>query len=308
MRTVHGLTLAPCEGPTAVAIGTFDGVHLGHQALIRSAVQQAHTGLIRSAVLTFDRHPLETLDPRRAPLLLDTPDQRQRHIAALGVDLLLIAPFDDAMRSMEAEDFVTQVLVRGMAASTVHVGQGFVFGRGRRGDADLLRTLGRRMGFTVNVVPAVLVGGFPASSSRARTALEAGDVEGVASLLGRPFELAGTVVAGDRIGRELGYPTANLRCAVRQATPADGVYATTVHLDGVVYAGACSIGTRPSMGGTHRVIEVHLIGFAGDLYGRVIEVAFLRRLRDQQRYDSRDALTAQIARDVQDIARIVASS
>jgi riboflavin kinase/FMN adenylyltransferase len=254
--------------------------------------------LIRSAVLTFDRHPLETLDPPRAPVMLTTPEQRARRIAELGADILAVVPFDDAMRSMSAQAFAEDVLVRRMSACIVHVGEGFAFGRGRAGDTRLLRELGERLGFAVRVLPAVQAAGAPASSSRVRALLEVGDVATAADVLGRAFALSGVVVRGDGIGRQLGFPTANLQCRPRQATPADGVYATRVPLDGAVYPGACSIGTRPTLGGTARVIEVHLAGFSGDLYGRTLEVEFIRKLRDQERYERTEDLIAQIADDV----------
>ena len=306
MRVVRGPDPSLSGAPTAVAVGTFDGVHVGHQALIRSAVQTARACLIRSAVLTFDRHPLETLDPARAPRLLDTQDQRERHISELGVDIAVVLPFDEALRSMTPERFIEEVLIGRMQAATVHIGEGFTFGRDRRGTVALLQQMGMRMGYAVSVLPPVMVGDAPASSSRVRAMLEAGDVEGAAEVLGRPFELAGTVVTGDQIGRQLGFPTANLQCQPRQAVPADGVYATAVDVDGTTFAGACSIGNRPTLGGTQRVIEVHLVGFDGDLYGRRLELAFLRRLRAQARYDGNEALVAQIARDVADTAATVA--
>ena len=293
--------------PSSVAIGTFDGIHVGHQALIRSAVVSARSCRVRAVVLTFDRHPLETLDASRAPKMITTAAQKARLIGELGTDMLVEAPFDDRMRQMEAERFVADVLVGQLRAVLVHVGEGFRFGNGRRGTADLLVSLGRPLGLSVRVLPAVYVAGAPASSSRVRSMLEAGDVEGAALVLGRAFELTGTVVRGDQIGRQLGYPTANIECDRRQATPADGVYATRVVIRDRSYPGACSIGTRPTLGGVGRVIEVHLVGFDGDLYGQAITARFIRRLRGQERYASLDDLTAQIAEDVRATCSVVSA-
>jgi riboflavin kinase/FMN adenylyltransferase len=289
----------------SVAVGTFDGIHLGHEALIRGAVSAARHLLIGSAVLTFDRHPLEVLDPGRAPLLLTTPGQRALRIASLGVDHMVAVRFDEAMRAMPAETFVRDILVGAMRAAVVHVGETFRFGKGRGGDLGLLRRMGCSLGFAVHSVPAVTVGGAPVSSSRIRTAVESGAVGVAWQLLGRPFALSGEVVRGDGIGRRLGYPTANLRCSERQAPPGDGVYATRVMLDDEAFAGACSIGTRPTIGGSARITEVHLLDFDRDLYGRTIEVEFIERLRGQEHYDTLDALVAQIAEDVRATRSVV---
>ncbi len=306
MMTTIGLEAVGGTVPTSVAIGTFDGIHVGHQALVRSAVASARSCLVRSAVLTFDRHPMETLDPARAPKMLTTGDRKARLIGELGADWLVVARFDEAMRDMEAERFVEDILVRRLRATIVHVGERFVFGKGRQGSTQMLTAMGRRLGLAVRVLSAVYVDGAPASSSRVRTLLEAGDVRGASAVLGRDFELTGIVVKGDQIGRQLGYPTANLVCDPRQATPADGVYATQVLVDHRSYPGACSIGTRPTLGGTGRVIEVFLVGYDGNLYGRSLDVRFVERLRGQVRYSNRGELIAQIAEDVKVTCSIVA--
>ncbi|MBM3496749.1 MAG: hypothetical protein FJX72_20875, partial [Armatimonadetes bacterium] len=223
-----GLDALEPTGPTSVAVGTFDGVHLGHEALIRLAIGSARETLVRSAVLTFDRHPLEVLSPGNAPLMLGTFDQRVERIAGIGPDVTVAATFDEIMRNMTAETFVADVLVGRMRAVVVHVGEGFRFGKGRGGDVGLLRAMGRALGFAVRPLRAVEVDGAPVSSSRVRTLVEAGAVRDAERLLGRPFALSAEVVTGDRIGRELGFPTANLGCAPRQATPGDGVYAVRV--------------------------------------------------------------------------------
>ncbi len=299
------LTSVRNPGPTSVAIGAFDGIHVGHQALIRSAVAAAQACRIRSAVLTFDRHPAEMLDPGRAPMMLTTADQKARHIGELGADMLVVARFDEGMRDTEAERFVEDILVRQLQAAIVHVGEDFRFGKARRGNAEMLASLGPGLGLSVRVAPAVHVGGAPASSSRIRSLLEGGDVRSAALVLGRPFELIGVVVKGAQIGRRLGYPTANMDCDQRQATPADGVYATETTVGDRVYAGACSIGTRPTLGGIGRVIEVHLLGFSGDLYGQTIATRFIERLRGQVRYSNLDDLVAQIGDDVRAASQIV---
>lgn len=293
-------------GPSSVAIGTFDGVHVGHRALIDIAVRDARANHRAAIVFTFDRRPADIIAPARAKGYLTTPGQREALIAARGVEHLVVAHFDQALRDMSPDSFLREVLAGPVGARTVMVGDGFRFGRNQAGGVDLLRESGTRHGFEVVVLPPVIVGDQKASSSRARHSVLSGDVAAAAAVLGRPFALAGAVVEGDRLGRTLGYPTANVEPGYPQVIPADGIYAVRVRFRGEVREGACSIGVRPTVGGRERRIEAFIFDFAGDLYGEEIEIAFVARLRDEVRFPSLEALVEQMGRDVADARRVLA--
>jgi riboflavin kinase/FMN adenylyltransferase len=284
--------VAPATG-TAVTIGAYDGVHRGHQFVIASLRRLASAGGFDSAVLTFDRHPAAVVRPASAPRLLTDLEQKLEILASTGVDHTVVLQFDEARASEEPEDFVRHVLVGAMAARVVVVGEDFHFGRRRRGNVALLVEMGRAMGFQVAHVP--LLGGI--SSTAVRRLLEAGDVAGAADLLGRPHEVRGVVERGDRRGRELGYPTANVAVPADILLPAPGIYAGWYG----EHAAAISVGRRPTFheGGSPVVLEAYLLDFTGDLYGQRASVSFVSRLRDEERYDSVDALVAQMGRDVE---------
>lgn len=289
----------------SVAIGTFDGVHRGHQALISAAVADARAHSRPSLVFTFDRHPSELLTPERAPGYLCTPEQRQRWIEALGVDYLVIARFDAALREMTPEAFLRDILKERLGARAVLVGDGFRFGRNQEGDIAYLEAQQERFGYTLHVLAPVMVGGERASSSRIRTLLRRGDLAGAEAILGRPYALTGVVVEGEKLGRRLGYPTANLRPVVPMVVPADGIYAVRVRWREHRAKGACSIGMRPTVGGTQRTIEVFLLDFSGDLYGETLEIEFAARLRDELRFQTLEALVEQMGRDVAQVAELL---
>ena len=295
-------------GPLSVAVGTFDGVHVGHQTLIAAAVRDARSHERASAVFTFDRRPMDVIAPERAQGYLTTPAQRERAIAALGVDHLVVARFDTRLRETAPDGFVRDTLAGRLGARTVMVGEGFRFGRDQSGGVRVLRERGRDAGIDVVVLRPVMVGGQKASSSRARELVLAGNVAEAARVLGRPFALVGTVIEGDRIGRTLGYPTANLRVDFPQVIPAYGIYAVRVAHSGGTWPGAASIGIRPTIGGRERRIEAYLMDFDGDLYGQVLEVSFIERLRDELRFDSLEALVTQMGRDVAEARALVAAS
>ena len=267
----------------AVALGTFDGVHLGHRAVIRGAID---TGL-RSTVVTFSPHPREVLGYEVS--LLTTVERRLELIAAAGVDEVLVVEFTPALSRLSPEEFVASVL-EPLGTEVVIAGDNFRFGRGRSGDTALLR----RMGMEVRPVP--LVAGV--SSSAIREFLRSGDVVRAAALLGRPHELEGTVVAGDQRGGTLGFPTANLAVPPNLLVPAYGIYAGAARVDGVERRSALSIGVTPHYGGHERRIEAFLVDFAGDLYGRGMRIELWARLRDEHAFESEEALVAQIADDV----------
>ncbi len=282
---------------TAVALGTFDGVHVGHQQIIRQAAAYAEKAGGQSVVFTFGNHPLSIIAPDRCPPLLATPAHKAELIAALGADVLLSVPFDRALLELSPDAFIA-LLADNLRPAFIVVGPNYSFGHRGAGTPAMLAAAGRRLGFAVVVPQAVEVGGVPVSSTLIRQLVLAGDVAGAAPLLGRPFRIEGVVAAGEGRGRELGFPTANITAADGQIVPADGVYATYVYAGGVRYRGVANIGDNPTFRGQARRIEVHLRAFSGDLYGRPIAVDFLARLREELAFTGADELKAQIARDL----------
>jgi riboflavin kinase/FMN adenylyltransferase len=289
----------PHGAPGVVALGTFDGVHLGHRAILGTAVDRARTLGIPAVACTFDPHPMEVLQPGRAPLPITTLDERLELIAAAGIDGTVVIEFTHEVAGIEPEAFVSDVLVSRLRAREIVVGFNHRFGRGARGNAELLGKLGERLGFRTHVVPPYSIGGIAVSSTAVRAALAAGDVERAAALLGRPYAITGEVVRGAGRGRGLGFPTANVRPA-RPTLARTGVYACRVDLldGGGPHRAVVNVGVRPTFGETDLAIEAHVLDFSGDLYGRPLRVAFLRRIRDERRFPSVEALRVQIADDV----------
>lgn len=292
---------AVAPAPSVVAIGFFDGVHRGHQSLISRAVRAAHAADVRSAVVTFDRHPLEVVNPGARPPLLMTLDQRLRALAELDIDLVVALPFDDSLRHLPPTEFVEVVLAGPLQARHVVVGANFRFGHKAVGDVTTLADLGPVYDFTSEAVTLLQMDGVVVSSTEIRGAVERGEVEQAARWLGRPHVLEGVVVRGDQRGRLLGYPTANVQVDDRAAIPAEGVYAGRFRLpDGTWHACATSVGTNPTFGGITTVrVEAFLIDYEGDLYGVEGAVQFTHRLRGQQRFDAVEDLVAQMGADVQ---------
>jgi len=301
MNVFDGLgTLTDPITSSTVAIGVFDGIHVGHQAIIKEAVADAHSHDRRAVVFTFDRHPAELLAPDRAPDYLATPEQRSQLIADLGVDDLVVAAFDRALAGLSPEEFVDHILHDKLGAKTIVVGVDFAFGRNRSGNVAYLEDAQRRYGYTLRPLKPVTVSGAPASSTRVRELLKSGAIDEAEQVLGHGYWLAGTVVEGQKLGRQLGYPTANLARTCRQVVPLDGIYAVWARLaDGKTVAGACSVGDRPTIEGAGRSIETYLLDFDEDLYGQPIEIRFVKRLRAEEKFDSLDALKAQMAKDVE---------
>jgi riboflavin kinase/FMN adenylyltransferase len=297
MRIVRTLESFPPDArPSVVALGVFDGVHLGHRAILDAAVARARTHGTAVAC-TFDPHPAEVLQPDRAPLPIITLDERLALIAATGVAVTVVVPFTTALAAMEPEAFVTDVLVDRLGAREVVVGFNHRFGRGARGDARLLRELGVRAGFHVEVVPPTDVDGTPVSSSAIRAALQRGDLDVAARLLGRPYFVSGEVVEGAGRGRTLGFPTANI-AAERPLLVPPGVYACRLHVGEALHGAVLNAGVRPTFGEKIFALEAHVLDFSGDLYGRAVRVDFVRRLRDERKFPGVDALKAQIVADV----------
>jgi len=286
----------------AVAVGTFDGVHLGHRRVIENALAWGRANDARVCVVSFDPHPLEVLQPNDPPELLTTSAVKAELVAALEIDELLLIPFTKEFSRLDAEAFCDSVLVEVLDARHVSVGENFRFGHGARGDAALLDS---RPQFEAAVVPLVQHEGVPISSSRIRKLLTEGDVAAAAELLGAPFRLQGTVVKGDERGRELGVPTANVKPADHLVVPGAGIYAGLA-LD---RPAAISIGVRPTFEDDGKLlVEAHLIDFDGDLYGSTLQLAFLERLRDEARFDSADELIEQMRRDVERVREVVAKA
>jgi riboflavin kinase / FMN adenylyltransferase len=282
----------------AVAIGNFDGVHRGHRALADAVVGRVRERGGTAIVLSFDPHPARVLRPDGAPATLYTLAQRAEILGRFGVDVLAVQRFDAALSSLSAEAFVRSVLVERLSARFVVVGESFRFGRGRGGDLALLRSEGERHGFDVAGLPPVTWEGSPASSSRVREALAAGEVRVATGLLDRAFHVDGEVVHGEGRGRTIGVPTANL--AVENETrPAHGVYVGHASWEGApAHDCVVNIGLRPTFGGLTTSVEAHLLDFDGDLYGLRLRVAFLERLRAERRFPGPAALVAQIREDI----------
>jgi riboflavin kinase / FMN adenylyltransferase len=298
MKVLHDDDATSNE-PSVVAIGVFDGLHLGHQAVLAQLVELARQFDATPTVVTFDPSPASVLAPDRAPRQLATIDQRLEGLDTLGVRQVRVLTFSQELASESARDFIERVLVQDLHARCVLVGEDFHFGHNREGTLSLLREVGAVSGFDVVAAPTHGEGA-RWSSSAVRRALESGDLAEARRVLGRPFVLHGLVEHGDNRGEALGFPTANVRVAKEQALPAEGVYAGATFLEGVWWAAAISIGTRPQFYEDGALlVEVHVVGFAGQLYGLTLDVVFLARLRDQTTFDSVDELIAQIGQDVE---------
>ncbi|MDT8420987.1 MAG: bifunctional riboflavin kinase/FAD synthetase [Desulfuromonadales bacterium] len=295
------------EGPSVVTLGNFDGVHLGHRALFRRTVQRAREFRARSVVYTFEPHPLKILAPDRAPNLLNTPEEKERLIAASHLDMLIRTPFTRELASWSAGDFVREVLVGCLRVKYLVVGYDYAFGRGREGDSDFLRAQGEKYGFGVDVLQPIGVDGQPYSSTRIRDMIAAGAVRDVVALLGRNYTFEGRVIPGEQRGRDLGFPTANL-LTDKEQLPAAGVYAVKVRHREQEYAGVVNIGDRPTFGDGEITIEVHLLDFTGNLYNEVLRLYFVERLRDEQCFASVEELQDAINRDVLRSRQLLESS
>jgi riboflavin kinase/FMN adenylyltransferase len=281
-----------------VTIGFFDGVHEGHRRIIGRAVERARAAGERALVLTFDPHPVEVLRPGNHPALLTTLRHKAELIEALGVDALCVEPFTPDLSRVQADDFARDVLAGRLRATAVVVGENFTYGHKAAGDVETLKASGDREGFAVEGIGLVRERESALSSTAIRRHVAAGEVEAARVALGRDHRVEGVVVHGDARGRAIGFPTANLRLTPWAAVPEDGIYAGWASWSGGRRAAAISIGTNPTFEGTQRRVEAHLLDFDGDLYGRYMAFEFTARLRPTERFDSVDALVAQIARDV----------
>lgn len=280
-----------------IALGNFDGFHAGHQAVVGRAVEIARAAGVPAIIATFDPHPVRHFKPDTPPFRLTTLDQRERLFAAAGADAMLVLRFDAAMAAMRADDFITGLMLGHCGASAIVTGSDFVFGQGRGGSVETLAAAADTHGFAYAMVKPVADGSEPVSSSRIRDALKTGDCATATRLLTRPFAVEGVVQHGDKVGRTLGFPTANLDMG-SYLRPRYGIYAVTGRLaDGTLLNGAANLGIRPSFDPPKELLEPHFFNFKGDLYGQTIEVALHAFLRGEERFDSMGALMRQMQRD-----------
>ncbi len=305
MRIIHGLPSFPPElSPSVVALGTFDGIHLAHARILATAVERARARGVTSLVCTFDPNPAAVLRPDRAPAPLAPLEENLARIALLGPDAALVMPFTVELSRMEAETFVEDVLLRALGAREIVVGFNHTFGRDARGTAMLLKEIGERRGFAVHVLPPLEVAGQIVSSSAIREALRDGDVEMARLLLGRPYAVNGRVLRGAGRGRTLGFPTANLR-PDRPLILAPGVYAARASWDETRADAVVNVGYRPTFGEEQYWIETYVFDFSGDLYDRRFTVEFLRHIRGEMKFSGVEALTRQVALDMETARRLL---
>ncbi len=293
----------PLPHPLAT-VGNFDGVHLGHQRIFATLRERVEPVGGTVVAITFNPHPQKVLHPDSAPRLIATREQKIRLLGEAGAEVMLDLPFTRELAGLSPEEFVQRTLLRSLAIREIHVGRNFRFGRDRAGDFETLERLGRKHGFAAVPITGVRHGGERISSSRVRKALGAGDVRLAAELLGREEELTGTVVEGDRRGRAIGFPTANL-AVDNELIPFTGVYVTRLVVDGRPLPSVTNIGSRPTFPGAGNAVETHVLGFDGDLYGRRVALRFVERLRDERRFAGREELVDQIRADVEQARQLL---
>jgi riboflavin kinase/FMN adenylyltransferase len=304
MKIIHAANELKAGGrKVCLAIGFFDGVHLGHQQIIRQTIADARQHDALALVLTFDRHPNTIVAPGRVPPLIYSLPQKLRVIESLGVDTLLLIPFDKQFSRQTGEEFIWRLAREIGQIQSLCVGADFVFGHRRSGNVPLLKQLGGEMGFTVHGLAAVSLDGQIVSSTRIREFIRDGDLDNVSQMIGRPYAISGRVIKGQRLGQQLGFPTANLDVA-GLALPPKGVYAGHVNVDGKAYRAAFNIGLRPTVSSESQVLhaEVHLLNFDGNLYNRELEVEIGDKLREEKKFTSKAELREQIALDVEAIS------
>jgi riboflavin kinase/FMN adenylyltransferase len=300
MPTILGSLRDASTDHAWLTIGSFDGVHLGHQSLIKKLVDGAHAVGSPAVVLTFHPHPVVVLRGKTGDIYLTLPEERADILSGLGVDMVIIEPFTRELAQTSAGEFIERLYNR-LGLDHLLIGHDFALGRGREGNFDVLNKLGLEFGFEVEEVEAVQSQGEIISSSQIRLLLEAGDVSRAGLWLGRPYLVSGKVISGDRRGRSIGFPTANLSVIPGKILPASGVYACRAWVDGQVWGAATNIGVRPTFDGHGSVLhlEAHLLDYSGDLYGQTISLEFIERLRGEVRFPDIQALIAQISQDVQ---------
>src|SRR6266481_7090557 len=298
MRLFHGIDNAKIARPTVLTLGVFDGLHLGHQLIMKTIVERARATGAVPTVITFDPHPRALLHPESAPPLLQTFDQKIEALGVLGIEQTIVIHFDQNFAQIRAEEFLQSVIAERLHAKEVYLGCGFAFGHGREGNIDLLRSVSQSLGFFADEVSEVRLRGRRVSSSRIRELLQQGHVNIARRMLGRPYGVEGRVVRGAERGAKLGFPTANLHPQNR-VIPRNGVYVTAALIDGQWRRSVTNIGTQPTFGPANESsVETFVMNWTGDLYGDVVRVRFLHRLREEKRFDSIEELKSQINRDV----------
>jgi riboflavin kinase/FMN adenylyltransferase len=307
MEVIRDLNLLPALAHPVVALGNFDGVHLGHRAILKSAIERAHSVNGKAYALTFEPLPAKVLTPKRAPQLLMTPEDKLELLRESGLDGVLVLHFDLALSRLAPRDFVRDYLRDRLGVEAVVVGHSVSFGHKRAGNAAVMVELGREFGFETIVVGPVKVDGIEVSSSKIRELIAAGDMPGAAGLLGRPHFLSGKVVHGRERGRTIGFPTANLDSQT-ECSPPDGVYATRVVLPEGAFASITNIGMRPTFQETARSIEAHIFDFDRDIYDRNIRLEFIERVRPERKFESGEALGRQISQDLKRAREILAAA
>jgi riboflavin kinase/FMN adenylyltransferase len=310
MRISHGLRSpgSPASAPHAVTIGNFDGLHRGHQAMLARLKAEAEKRGLPSCVLTFEPHPREFFSPGEAPARLSSLREKSELIRAAGIDRLHVCRFNKSFSSLNPAEFIERVLVGTLGTRWLLVGDDFRFGAKRAGDFSMLKETGTQLDFAVESLPTINVENKRASSTAVREALAAGDMQHAAELLGRPYSISGHVMHGDKLGRQIGFPTANIQLQ-HNRPPLSGIFAVKVHgLDGTPLQGVASLGTRPTVHQNGRpTLEVFIFNFRDELYGRRLRVDFLKKLRDEEKYPDLDSLIAQINRDVDNARAYFAS-
>lgn len=307
MQLITDLSQLPeaCRGGVAMCIGVFDGVHRGHRMLIDRAAAEAHARGLKSLVFTFRDHPLSLLAPPYAPLLLSSPEEKAELIADCGADLCAMIDFTAEFASTPADAFLREIVAGACQARAIICGEDFRFGARGQGDIAMLRAQAAELGYAVAVLEALGEGHGAVKSTRIRQCLLEGRLGEATSLLGHPYWLTGPVVHGDHRGRTIGYPTANVAPPARRLVPENGIYAARAQVAGAVHGAMMSIGIRPTFSGTHRTIEVNLFDFSGDLYGAELRIIFVKRLRDELKFSSVEALIAAIQKDEVDCREIL---
>ena len=298
MKVFKGIgEITPEFRSSVITIGNFDGIHLAHQDILQRVVRQARQRRVRSIVITFDPHPQKVLHPERRPFyLLTTLDEKVKLIESLDLDAVLLIAFTQAFSAMTAEAFVREILWDKLRIQKVFIGHDYAFGNRKQGNEDFLRSMGGMLGFEVESINTFTVSDTTVSSTNIRKAVLGGDVAKAALLLGHPYSLSGTVIRGYQRGREIGIPTANIEPG-KELLPANGVYAVVVDLEGVRHAGVLNVGFNPTFSNEKLSVEVHIMNFDGELYGKGLTVSFIERIRSEMKFESPQKLVDQILRD-----------
>jgi riboflavin kinase/FMN adenylyltransferase len=293
------------QGETLLTIGVFDGVHAGHRYLLKELQERAADRDLLSGVVTFSPHPQSVLRPHDQLPWLSSLEDRVEAFRELGINIVAVLTFTTRLAQLSAQEFIALVK-KYLKMCGIMVGHDFALGQGREGNINLLRTLGREMEFSVEVIPPFTINGEVVSSTLIRQALVQGDMRKVERLMGRHFYLRGKVITSDKRGRVLGFPTANLDIKSQQALPGNGIYATIAHIDGKRFRSATNIGVRPTFGEGGKTVETHLLNYKGDLYGKDMRLEFVQKLRDEQRFPSSEELKAQIEKDIREVEAVLA--